>query len=123
MTLPRTDLDVLLSHLVGERLDLDAGTLARHLPLLDEVVATTANGSALISELGTYAEPTFTGEAFGVRADAVTLRLSRPAVAAVVATRPTTSVASPPRCGCSTATARPCTAPICCRPTPRWSPR
>lgn len=87
MTLPRTDLDVLLSHLVGERLDLDAGTLARHLPLLDEVVATTANGSALISELGTYAEPTLTGEAFGVRADAVTLRLSRPAVAAVVATR------------------------------------
>ncbi|MBN9758147.1 hemin-degrading family protein precursor [Pseudonocardia sp. Ae406_Ps2] len=87
MTLPHTDLDVLLSHLVGERLDLDAGTLARHLPLLDEVVATTANGIALISELGTYAEPTFTGEAFGVRADAVTLRLSRPAVAAVVATR------------------------------------
>lgn len=87
MTLPHTDLDVLLSHLVGDRLDLDAGTLARHLPLLDEVVATTANGNALISELGTYAEPSFSGEAFPVRPDAVTLRLSRPAVASVVATR------------------------------------
>ncbi|OLL73520.1 hemin-degrading family protein precursor [Pseudonocardia sp. Ae168_Ps1] len=86
MTLPRTELDALLAHRVGTRLDLDPDSLARHLPLLDEVVATTANGSALISDLAAYAEPSFTGEAFAVRTDRVTVRLARSAVAALVRT-------------------------------------
>ncbi|ANY05548.1 hypothetical protein [Pseudonocardia sp. HH130630-07] len=88
MTLPRTELETLLAHRVGSRLDLDAGSLARHLPLLDEVIATTANGSALISDNAPYAEPSFAGEAFAVRPDRVTVRLSRSAVAAVVRTDP-----------------------------------
>jgi putative heme degradation protein len=86
VTLPRTELDALLAHRVGTRLDLDPGSLARHLPLLDEVVATTANGSALISDLAAYAEPSFAGEAFAVRTDRVVVRLARSAVAEVVRT-------------------------------------
>ncbi|MEU6698704.1 hypothetical protein [Pseudonocardia sp. NPDC046786] len=88
MTLPRTELDLLLAHRVGTRLDLDPDSLARHLPLLEDVVATTANGSALITELGTYAPPTFAGEAFAVRAGLVNLRLSRSAVSALISTAP-----------------------------------
>ncbi|MEV1291931.1 hypothetical protein [Pseudonocardia sp. NPDC049635] len=88
MTLPRTELDMLLAHSVGTRIDLDPSSVARHLPLLGDVVATTANGSALISELGTYAEPTFAGEAFTVRPGEVNLRLSRSAVSSLIATAP-----------------------------------
>ncbi|BBG03984.1 MULTISPECIES: hypothetical protein [Pseudonocardia] len=88
MTLPRTELDLLLANRVGTRLDLDPDSLARHLPLLEEVVATTANGSALITELGTYAPPTFAGEAFAVRAGMVNLRLSRSAVSSLISTAP-----------------------------------
>nr|WP_255426738.1 hypothetical protein [Pseudonocardia sp. C8] len=86
--MPRTELDVLLAHRVGTRLDLDPDSLVRHLPLLDEVVATTANGSALLGDLAPYAEPSFTGEAFGIRTDRVNLRLSRSAVAELVTTAP-----------------------------------
>ncbi|MCA1186320.1 MULTISPECIES: hypothetical protein [unclassified Saccharopolyspora] len=83
----RTDLDLLLnrpgSH--GARLDLDVDALAAHLPLLDECVAMTANGTALISDLGTYAPPSFTGDPLPLVPDAVLLRLHRPSVRAFVA--------------------------------------
>ncbi|MFP5023309.1 hypothetical protein [Pseudonocardia phyllosphaerae] len=88
MTLPRTELDALLAHRVGNRIDLDPESLARHLPLLDEVVACTANGSALISELAAYAEPSFAGEAFPVRNERINLRLNRNAVGSLVHTAP-----------------------------------
>ncbi|MEU6132299.1 hypothetical protein ABZ805_24240 [Saccharopolyspora sp. NPDC047091] len=83
----RTDLDLLLnrpgSH--GARLDLDVDALAAHLPLLDECVAMTANGTALISDLGPYAQPSFTGDPLPLAPDSVLLRLHRPTVRAFVA--------------------------------------
>lgn len=87
MTLPRTELEALLARGEGSvRLDLDLDTVAAHLPLLDDVVAMTANGGALLSELAPYAPPTYTGEAFGPVCGAVGLRLHRAAIREFVTT-------------------------------------
>jgi putative heme degradation protein len=87
MTLPRTELEALLARGEGSaRLDLDLDTVAAHLPLLDDVVAMTANGGALLSELAPYAPPTYTGEAFGPACGTVALRLHRAAVRGFVTT-------------------------------------
>lgn len=88
MTTPRTELELLLSRSVGSRLRLDVDGIAPHLPLLDEVVAMTANGAALLSVLGRYAAPTFAGQALTVSGDEVNLRLDREAAWAFVSTRP-----------------------------------
>lgn len=77
MATPRTELDLLLSRIAGSRIGLDVDGLVPHLPLLDEVVATTANGAALLRVRGRYAPPTFPGEALPGCPGEVNLRLDR----------------------------------------------
>lgn len=83
----RNELELLLNRTGsnGEQLDVDVDALAAHLPLLDECVAMTANGAALISELAAYSPPTFTGDPLVQVPDAVALRMHRPSVRAFVA--------------------------------------